>query len=149
MGLSVSAAAGIVLIGVILIFGTLYPAIQSSEDMKNEAKREWFDRRDKEQRSDMNVSSVNYTESQDRVNITLENTGDTTLHIGEIEVLLNGTCSSEKISRWIVDGSITNTDLWNPGQDLKLILEDIHVKNVRRVAVVNEFGTSVYHTTGS
>lgn len=143
MGLSVSAAASIVIIGVLLIFGTLYPAIETSRELKNEARSDWLQRQDAKQRSDMTVTDIDHTE--ERLDIDLENTGDTALKLNELEVLINGVYKSEMISNWVVDEDITETDLWNPGQSLNITLQGIE-DEVRRVVVVNEFGIEVYHS---
>ncbi len=144
MGLSVSAAAGIVMIGVILIFGTLYPAIESSTKLKNEARSEWSQWQEAKQRADMTITNVSHTDEQ--LNISLKNTGDTTLKVDELEVLVDGTYRSENINHTVVAGNINNTNLWNPGQNLTITLEKIEKENVQRVSVVDEFGSETYHS---
>lgn len=144
MGLSVSAAAGIVMIGVILIFGTLYPAIERSRELKNEARSEWIQQQDAKQRADMTITYINHTD--ERLNISLINTGDTSLGLNELEVLVDGVYESENIMGWIVEEDITNTNIWNPGQDLKLILQDIEEESIERVMVVDEFGSETYYS---
>jgi len=142
--LSVSAAAGIVMIGVILIFGTLYPAIERSRELKNEARSEWIQQQDAKQRADMTITYINHTD--ERLNISLINTGDTSLGLNELEVLVDGVYESENIMGWIVEEDITNTNIWNPGQDLKLILQDIEEESIERVMVVDEFGSETYYS---
>lgn len=145
MGLSVSAAAGIVIIGVILIFGTLYPAIESSRQMKNEARSEWAQRQDAEQRAAMTITSIDLNQTEERLNISLKNTGDTALNLEELEILINGVYMSEKISDWVVEEEITNTNIWNPCQHLNLTLQNIEEDSIQRVVVVDEFGSETYY----
>ncbi|GEM_PF-649858 len=148
MGLSVSASAAIVMIGFVLVFGTLYPAIESSQEIKNEARSQWLDWRDEKQNAEMSVDSVEYIEQDTRLNISLKNTGDTAFAISELEVLLDGVYSTDKVTGYVVDQRIENTDIWNPGQDLNLTLEEVE-EEIHRVLVVNEFGSEAYHVKGA
>ncbi|MEF8873914.1 MAG: hypothetical protein V5A88_04490 [Candidatus Thermoplasmatota archaeon] len=145
MGLSVSASAAIILIGFVLVFGTLYPAIENSQDIKNEARKQWLDWKEEKQKAEMTIESLEYTNDEDRLNISLKNTGDTVLEIKELEVFLDGVYSTDKLTREVVDHHIENTDIWNPGQHLNLTLEPIE-EGFDRVLVVNEFGSEAYHT---
>ncbi|MFO8109185.1 MAG: hypothetical protein R6U17_01485 [Thermoplasmata archaeon] len=144
MGLSVSAAAGIVLIGFILVFGSMYPALERSQELKNEARIEWLEEQDARNNADMYISKVEHNESSRSLNIISKNIGSTVLRVSEIDVLLNGLYHSEKISASYVEG-VNNTNLWNPGQELNLTLLDVTLERVERVILVDEFGSRSYY----
>ncbi|MFP3871892.1 MAG: hypothetical protein ACOC55_03275 [Candidatus Natronoplasma sp.] len=148
MGLSVSASAAIVLVGVVLIFGTLYPAIERAQEIEEEARNDWLEWKDQKQRAEMTISDVNYLGAENILNISLNNTGDTVLDINELEVLLDGVYCTDKVTSKIIDDQIENTDLWNPGQKLVLSLEDVE-EETNRVLVVSEFGSGTYHVEGA
>ncbi len=148
MGLSVSASAGVVLVGVILIFGTLQPAVEKASEIKEEARSDWLDWKEKKEKSEMEILEINYTESKSILNITVKNNGDAPLDIREIEVLLNGTYSTHKINSTVVDNHIKNTNVLNPGQVLNITLEEVKQK-ISRIVVVNEFGSKTYYVMGA
>ncbi len=114
--------------------------------MKNDAREEWLDWREEKQQAGMNITEVRYEDHE--LNITLTNTGDTIMDIRELEVMLNGNYSTDKIEDQVVDEEIENTNIWNPGQKLTLSLENVD-EDINRVAIVNEFGSIIYHSMES
>lgn len=145
MGLSVSAAAAIVLIGFFLVFGTIYPAIEQSQELEMEARLDWIETQDARSKADMLISGVVHEE--ETMVIDVVNTGGVTLKTSEIEVLMDGHYQSHKINSMAVDG-INNTRLWNPGQVLTVTLEEVPSRETVRIVVVNEFGTGAYFVAG-
>ncbi len=146
MGMSVSVSASIILIGAILILGLMYPALQVSDRKVNEAKQEWLTDQLKKQRSNMDVLDCSYNDTSERLNLSVKNSGSTTLHLNTIDILVNGTYRTDKInlSSTSVEGN-DGTNLWMAGTFLNLTLDDIDISKPFRVKIVNEYGECAYH----
>lgn len=142
MGLSLSGTAAVVFIGGILIFGTLYPTIRSSTSIVEEAKEEWSDFKNEKIRSNVEIESIKNTSY---TNVTMNNTGDSVLDIRELEILINGEYSTERIVNSTVEENKENTNIWAPDQELTLTLDlEMEENEIERVTVVDEYGNTYY-----
>ncbi len=146
MGMSVSASAAIVLIGAILILSLIYPALQVSDKVVNQARQEWLNTKMKEQESSMEIINGSYNSTSERLNITVKNSGSTTLHVNKVDVLINGTYRTDRInlSSSSVDEN-TDTNLWMAETILNLTLDDINISTPIRIKIVNEYGKCAYY----
>ncbi len=147
MGLSVSASAGIVLIGIVLIFGTLYPAVDESQRLKNEARDEWNEWENDKKRSDLRIESIQISNQEDTIDITADNIGHTVLDVTELEIIIDGIYRTQNISKYVIDGEIENTTILNPKQNITITIENIGVE-FDRIVIVNEFGEAFFYERG-
>jgi archaellum component FlaF (FlaF/FlaG flagellin family) len=138
MGFSVIAAAAILgvtlFMAVEIITSELLPTLddvnQSYEDMK--------DRYQNQLQSNINITTVNQSANGSNFDYTIsvQNTGSTTLHTNDFQILINGTvyhfsCAEEKLY---------------PQNTLLFQLKNIPGAGVQRIKVITNNGIADYYT---
>lgn len=150
MGFSVSASTAIIFIAAFVSVGVLYTSAYNGYEQVSGASMAAQESALDQQNTAINITSVthNATASPDYVNVTVENTGSTTLSVEDTDVLLNGSYQATYVSRTVstesgvVAAGGDGTDLWQPGERLHLsiartITEPIHVKIVTGTGVAD------------
>lgn len=150
MGFSVSASTAIIFIAAFVSVGMLYTSAYNGYEQVNGASMAAHESALDQQNTAINITSVthNATASPDYVNVTVKNTGSTTLSVEDTDVLLNGSYQTTYVSRTVstesgvVAAGGDGTDLWQPGERLtvsiaRTITEPIHVKIVTGTGVAD------------
>lgn len=140
MGFSVAAAAAILFAGTIVAFTTVVASIEQAGDSLREAQ----ERSDAKRLDLLNtrISLVNGSTNGTAVDLNLTNNGSTTIHAKRIEVLINGTLATANTTLREVEG-INSTDLWLPGQTLRLVVATTAGAPVA-VKIVTDSGYAFY-----
>lgn len=138
MGLSVSAATMIIVIGMLFGFGIAYSAATTSVDDVSSAHMDRVDSALALQNSAFEITAVSYNESANRLEIQAENTGTEPLDVGAVDYLIDGDIAiPDQIA---VEGS-QDTTLWLPGERVVGTFEGIP-EEPERTMVVAERGLS-------
>ena len=137
MGFSLVAAAAIISVSIVMaieiIVGTTIPTVTDVHDSFDEMK----DRAIDQVQTDINItgiSSVTNGSNYD-INITVENTGSTTLEIAYFNILINGT---EKVF------TCSNSYLF-PENEVYFNVSSLQGTGERRLKIVTDNGISDYY----
>lgn len=137
MGLSVSAATAIIFIAVVLVFGALLGAWDKGQDYLLDSQREIESRHADLLNTRVSIANVD----QGQNTITIINDGSVTLDVTDVDLLIDGVLSNDKISDWTV-GGVSNTFIWMPTEELVLTLSfDIKGEDI---AVITGNGVVAY-----
>ena len=139
MGFSVSGSAAIIFIAAFVSFGLLYSAAYNSYERIDAAEDDRVERILDRQNTELQIVDVE-TNDSNFVNVTVDNTGATTLHVTDTDILMNGTY--QEPTETTVDGR-TDAELWHPGETLRLNVSYPSDGTVR-VKVVSETGVAVF-----
>ncbi|MFB6131976.1 MAG: hypothetical protein ABEJ44_01045 [Halanaeroarchaeum sp.] len=147
MGFSVSASTAVILVAAFASFGLLYTSAYNGFENVSEATTIKHELALETQNSDITIRNVSHNTSgtTDYVNVTVENTGSTTLHVSDTSVLLNGTLRMSSITYSIssTDGTVrageNGTDLWLPAENLTISVHQ-NVDEPFRVKIVTDNG---------
>ncbi|MFC4448365.1 fla cluster protein FlaF [Halorussus aquaticus] len=143
MGFSVSGATVILFLGIFISFGVAYSAANDGFERVNGA----FEDNSEDELTRQNTAigignaSVATQAGQSYLNLTVNNTGSSTLSVNDTDILIDGTYTnhtSDNMVRLEV-GDDTETDLWLPGETLHA---NVSVNNPDRVKVVTGPGVS-------
>jgi flagellar protein FlaF len=138
MGFSVTASSGIIGISILVIIelsvGSIYPAYQDVTEVYKEMK----DRCLEQLHTDLRITSVNTTINGTGydLNITIENTGSSTIDTTKCHVLINGTLHQ-------FQG--TNEYIYPESQE-HLNLFQLHGTGDHRLKIITKNGISDYYT---
>lgn len=116
MGFSVSGASAIVFVAIFVGFGIFYSAAFNASERVTDAYEESGDHMLEQKNTAVNVSKATYDSGSATVNVTVANTGSTTLAVNDTDILLDNEYQTAFTVRE-VDGD-TNTDVWMPGETL-------------------------------
>lgn len=141
MGFSVSGATVVVFAGLLVSVATLYPAVDTS----NELRRDAIDARDERalelRNTDIEVTTARFSQTLDELTVVVENTGTTTLSVDRTTLLVDGVYRSTTTD---VAGG-TGRTVWAPGEELTFtdgFILDLLGTAPTRVKVVTEFGVA-------
>ncbi|NEU56479.1 fla cluster protein FlaF [Halorussus sp. MSC15.2] len=143
MGFSVSGATVILFLGIFISFGVAYSAANDGFERVNGA----FEDNSEDELTRQNTAiaignaSVANEGGQSYLNLTVNNTGSSTLSVNDTDILIDGTYTnhtSDNMVRLEV-GDDNETDLWLPGETLHA---NVSVNNPDRVKVVTGPGVS-------
>lgn len=149
MGFSVSASTAVILVAAFVSVGMLYTTTYNGFEGISEATTDKQELALETQNTDIAVRNVTHDTSgtTDYVNVTVENTGSTELHVSKTSILLDGTIRTSSVS-WSVsttDGTIeagsNGTDLWLPAENLTVSVHE-NVSKPFRVKIVTDHGVS-------
>lgn len=116
MGFSVSGATAIIFLAMFISFGMIYSAAYNGFERVNDARVDHSESVLDQQNTALNITTVNY--SAGYLNMTVNNTGSTTLDIDDTDVLVDGvyTDSTAIVARDV--NGVNDTELWFPGESL-------------------------------
>lgn len=112
MGLSVSASAGVVFLGVFLAVGVAYPAVANGFEQVTDARHDAADRALDRANTAVVVDNATYDGGNTTLVVTATNDGTTTLDVSDTTLLADNAVTDPAVT---VAGSDT-TDVWLPGE---------------------------------
>jgi flagellar protein FlaF len=136
MGFSVSSASAVIFISLFVTFGMVYSAVSNSTEQVNDAERLASDQFVDQRNTNLNVTQASY--SSNTLVVEANNTGSTPLSLSETDLLVdNDHVAESEYDVLTVDGR-TDTDLWLPGETLRV--EVSFPSRPDRVLVASEHG---------
>lgn len=139
MGFSVSGSAAIIFLAAFLSFGILFTTGSSGFERVQDARASTNERALEQQNTAISILSVSNT-GPNTLSVTVHNGGSTTLHVEDVDVLLNGTYH---VPDAMAISTESNPDLWEPGEDLTVTLSYPAAGTIR-VKVVSGHGVSSF-----
>lgn len=141
MGLSVSGSLAVVIIATFMMFAAIYPAASNVSDSINDARSDIGEIHVGQAKTSINITSINWEPSTKEVNLTVENTGNTVLHVDAISILVDNEYQTEsQIESTVVDGD-SSTNLWHPGEQLTVTTTPSE-NNPTAAIIVTEYDVS-------
>lgn len=135
MGISVSASAGVVFLGVFLAVGIGYPAAANAFEQVADARHDATDRALAEANTDVSVTNATYNDSNETLVVTAVNDGSTTLDVSQATLFADNDLTDPAVS---VEGD-ASTDLWLPGETARFSV-DVGATAPDRAQVVVDHG---------
>ena len=141
MGFSVSGSTVVLFLGIVISFGIAHAAVNNGVESVTDAYQDSTDKELSRQNTAINITSAVANSASTTLNVTVENTGSTTLSVNDTDILINGTYTShDSMETLEVDGNDA-TDLWLPGESLYFVVNRDPAAPFR-VKVVTESGVS-------
>lgn len=112
MGLSVSASAGVVFLGVFLAVGVAYPAVANGFEQVTDARHDAADRALDRANTAVVVHNATYYSGNSTLVVYATNDGTTTLDVSDTTLLADNNVTDPTVT---VAGNDT-TDVWVPGE---------------------------------
>ncbi|MFT4931306.1 MAG: flagellar protein FlaF [Natronomonas sp.] len=145
MGFSVSGATAVIFVGLLISTATLYPAVDRYAERRSEAITARNDRLLTRQNTAIEMVNATYNASTNRLTVSVQNTGSSTLAVSEIDLLVDGEyVLLSKADTTVGDDSATG--LWAPGETLTITTTDPSAPN--RIKIVTGPGIAVTATVG-
>ena len=148
MGFSVSGATVILFLGIFISFGMAYTAASNGAELVGDSYDQKTDDALTRQNTAISIANANVanTGSGLYLNVTVNNTGSTTLSVNDTDILIDGAYTAhDDMEALDVDGN-AETDLWLPGETLHF---NVSVASEPvRAKVVTGPGVSVTTTAG-
>lgn len=143
MGFSVSASTAVIFAGLFLALGMFYPAMANSYERVQAADANQADRALEQANTNIRLDDASTSGGgSNSLEVTLTNTGSTSLTISETDLLVDGTYIQRSELGTEVDTDST-TDLWLPGEALDVTYNPTGTFSPDRVRVVTEHGVTV------
>ncbi|WP_115863777.1 fla cluster protein FlaF [Halorussus litoreus] len=122
MGFSVSGATVVLFLGMFISFGVAYTAANNGYEQVHGAFEDDASSELTRQNTDLAVADAAVANEGDGLylNLSVTNTGSTSLSVNDTDILIDGTYTNftgERMTALAVDGN-ENTDLWLPGETL-------------------------------
>ncbi|GAA0214344.1 flagellin [Halobaculum roseum] len=138
MGLSVSASAGVVFLGVFLAIGIVYPAAANGFEQVSDARHDAADRALERANTGVDVTNATYYSGNDTVVVLADNDGTTTVGVNDATLLVDNAVPPEANVTRSVEGDAA-TALWLPGETARFEIE-VGATAPNRTQVVVEHG---------
>jgi len=137
MGFSVSGSAAIIFVAAFIGFGMFYSATANSFERVQDARGAQQDRFLDQQNTAVEITAATWNASgTDDLDVTVENTGSTTLAVSDTDLLVDNAYQSGYDTAVDGDGS---TDVWAPQETLTITVTTFN-SQPGRVKVVTENG---------
>jgi flagellar protein FlaF len=144
MGFSVSGATALLLVAFLLSFGAFYTASTGAFSQVQDAQTDQTDRTVETINTEIGIDSATYNESGDQnLNITVNNTGASTLQLNDTSLLVDGNYVSDWQDAASIDGD-SSSYLWLPQETLNISVS--RSPDPQRVKIVTEFGVAATAT---
>ena len=117
MGLGVSGASAIILLGLLIAGVSMYSATDVAVERVSEARDDDGERLLERRNTNIAVENATYVNATETLSTAVENTGSTTLSVSGTTILVDN--SYRSMDNATVDGA-SGTDLWEPGEVLRL-----------------------------
>jgi len=144
MGFSVSGSWVLLFVGTFAAFGTLYSTTANTAEQYEDNREFQREHLAEIQGTALSITSVSLADGVScGVNVSVENTGETTLSIDETDLLYDNEYQVGWQSNAEVNGD-GSTDIWRPGQTLSISDDDL-LEAPDRIKVVS--GPGVADTT--
>jgi len=144
MGFSVSGATVILFLGIVISFGMAYTAASNGLELVNDAYEDSTDDELVRENTGVSVANAAANTQSTTLNVTVNNTGSTTLSVNDTDLLIDGNYTNltdENTAVLDVDGN-SDTDLWLPGETLHIEYGYGSDPAPNRVKIVTESGVS-------
>lgn len=143
MGFSVSGATVILFLGIFISFGVAYSAANDGFERVNGAYEENTEDELTRQNTAVGIGTASVANwgGQAYLNLTVNNTGSTTLSVNDTDILIDGNYTNHTSDKMVTleVGDDNETDLWLPGETLHA---NVSVETPGRVKVVTGPGVS-------
>lgn len=133
MGLSVSASAAVVFLGVFVAAGVLYPPVANGFERVSDARDGAADRALDRQNTGVVAANATYHAANDTLVVTARNDGSTTLDVDRSTLLVDNEYAPATAT---VPGA-TGSTLWLPGETARFEVGDVSTPPTRAVVVVD------------
>lgn len=121
MGFSISGAAAVIFVGLLVSAATLYPAVDRYTERRSEAINAKNDRVLAQQNTALEPVNATYNTTTGDLKVTVENTGATTLGVPAVDLLADGEYVPLSGNTSVAgDGA---TELWASGETLRITVE--------------------------
>jgi flagellar protein FlaF len=144
MGFSVSGATVILFLGIVISFGMAYTAASNGLELVTDAYEDSTDDELVRENTGVRVDNAAANTQSTTLNVTVNNTGSTTLSVNDTDLLIDGNYTNlmdENTAVLDVDGN-SDTDLWLPGETLHIEYDYGSDSAPNRVKIVTESGVS-------
>lgn len=138
MGFSVSGSMAVILIGVLVAFGVMFPAVLGSSQQLGDAQAAQGDRILEQQNTDIAINETTYDAGEETFNVTVDNAGTTDLDVETTDVLVDGTY---RVPERTAVGGDGETGVWLPGETLRITVGNVS-SQPGSVKVVTETGVA-------
>jgi len=115
MGISVSASAGVVFLGVFLAVGIVYPAAANGFEQVSDARHDAADRALAQANTDVTVANATYNTTTGTLVVNATNDGTTTADVSDATLLVDNEIPASADTTVAVEGD-AGTDVWLPGE---------------------------------
>lgn len=125
MGFSVSGSWVLIFVGTFAAFGTLYSTTANTAEDYQDAREFQRSHLQEIQGTDVSITAVSLADGVGcGVNVSVENTGETTLDLNETDLLYDNDYQTGWQSSARIEGD-GSTDIWRPGQTLSISDDDL------------------------
>ena len=133
----------VIVVGLLVSAATLYPAADRYAERRSEAMNAHQERVLTQQNTAIETVNTTYNASTDRLDVSVRNTGSSTLTVSETDLLVDG---EYVLLADTTVGDDAATDLWAPGEILTITIAEPSTPN--RIKVVTGPGIAVTATVG-
>ncbi len=138
MGFSVSGSAAIVFVGVVVAAGIAIPSIVGSFGSMAGAQGAQTDRGVEALNTDIVIETTTYDDTEEELEVQLQNAGSTTLSVDDTSVLVDGSIPPSGDVTIEVEDDV-GAELWLPAETLNVTVENVG-SEPERVKIVTENG---------
>ena len=137
MGFSVSGSAVIIFIGAVIAAGIAAPTVVGSVEELAGAHSEQIDQGTETLNTDITIENATYDSSTGTLNVTVENTGSTSLSINDTSFLVDGEINTTSELTTEIGGT-TDVEVWVPAETLEIRTDTSSAPG--RIKIVTENG---------
>ncbi|MFC6786861.1 hypothetical protein ACFQFH_13530 [Halobaculum halobium] len=134
MGLSVSASAGVVFLGVFLAIGIVYPAAANGFEQVTDARHDATDRALEQANTGVDVTNATYDTTTETLVVNATNDGTTTVDVSDATLLVDNEIPASADTTVTVAGD-ADTDVWLPGETARFEVDLGSAPNRTQVVV--------------
>ncbi|WP_284012726.1 flagellin [Halobaculum litoreum] len=134
MGLSVSASAGVVFLGVFLAVGIVYPAAANGFEQVTDARHDAADRALDRANTAVDVTDATYNTTTSTLTVNATNDGTTAVGVNDTTLLVDNSIPPTADVTTTVAGGVA-TDLWLPGETVTFEVDLAAAPNRTQVVV--------------
>jgi len=139
MGFSVSGAAALIFLALLISFGTFYGAASNSFDEVQEAQDDRTDRALATTNTEIEVVSAVYNTTAETLTVEANNTGAATLDLNATDLFVDGEYARDWRGDATLDGSAGST-VWIPQE--QLVVAQNRTETPERIKLVTEYGVA-------
>jgi flagellar protein FlaF len=122
MGFSVSGAAVVVSLGLLVSAAVLYPALDRHAERRVEAVDDRHERALDRQNTALDALDATHDADAERLVVTVENAGTTGLDVARVDLLVDGEYRTVPAANVTVAGD-ADTGTWLPGERLRVAVD--------------------------
>lgn len=126
MGFSVSGSAVVILMGLMIGVSTYYAATTNAMERITDARDDHREHVAEVQATNVDITSAEFEDGPDELRVTVNNTGEVALWLGETDLLVNNSYQTgwrTSASLFTGTSTVTGTSLWQPGEELTITVQ--------------------------